>query len=269
MKRPSKNSTKSKKTARNDYITFTGVSDEMGRMHFDFSGPQVLVNGKPATDVKLVRSYKREYKADKIISSISYHSHAPKTTGLMSQWSPDTALIDKFDLLIGIDTNTTLIDEIWVSATSAWITETEWKQKRKSATLTVNRLSRFIELHNQKPSDPEGRGWYSVINFGLESSNILEGSRSIGIIVDSKLGEHEDINARRSGYFSDFLLPAGLSLVYASDAVTDSIANLIIRQCDVSAREVLSSIKDGSTDIKSRWNPDAKSILMKVDDQEP
>ena len=253
--------------ARSDTLAFTVISDENGQAHVDFSGPQVLVNGRPVQDVKVVRSYARSGKKDKIISSINYGSNAPKTTGYMSQWSPANVVVDRFDSLIAVDTNTKFINGVWTSVTAAWVIEPEWKKSIQQGRLNMSLLSCFMELHAEPPVDTEGRGWYTTLHFGLDQQHATITPQSIGLIVDSKLGDHDRINARTLGYFSNHMLPPSFNLVYASDAAADSFLNKMIRQCDKTASDILLSVENGETDV-SGLTPTPR-VLVKVELKKP
>lgn len=61
--------------------------------------------------------------------------------------------------------------------------------------------------------------------------------------MDSALGEHHDINARKIGYYEDNYLPSFATLIYASDASDDNLPNKMIKLCDAQAKKVLASLK--------------------------
>ncbi|WP_141100656.1 hypothetical protein [Roseateles aquatilis] len=245
---------------RSDCLVFSATADENGSILVDWSGQKVLVNGVPAQDVRVERTYPRVDKGAKVVSSFNFGANNPEVTGYTSQWSPHRAALQRFDSLVSVDTNTRLIKGVWVSVTAAWATESGWRGGGNEGGINLNLQCLFLELHASAPLDPEGRGWYSVLNFGLEQNQDRSSDRLIGVIVDSKLGDHGKINDRSLGYFSNFLLPQEFSLVYASDQSADSIVNTMIRLCDKSAGDILAAVEAGEVDISNLTPP----ILLKI-----
>lgn len=67
----------------------------------------------------------------------------------------------------------------------------------------------------------------------------------IGIVIDSHLRDLPRIEARDIPLLDDFFLPEWATLIYASDAASDSIPNILLRNSDKSATAVLKQIERG------------------------
>jgi hypothetical protein len=98
-------------------------------------------------------------------------------------------------------------------------------------------LVSFLILDPSPDQKPEPLGWHLLIRF-LLNSGALQGKR-VGLIVDSELGDHVQINTRKKPYYADQMLPGNIALIYASADKSDTFANHMIKKCDEIARMLL------------------------------
>jgi len=119
----------------------------------------------------------------------------------------------------------------------------------------IRPLSAFLLFDVDANINPEKIGWHLALS-GVDP-NYFHSLKKLGIVVDSALQEHQDINARKVGYYEDHYLPAFASLIYASDASADSLPNKMIKLCNAQATKILANL-----------TPEAiKSIAMRNGDK--
>ncbi len=261
MKSSKKKAKASQKKERSNWISFSAVADESGQIKLDWSGPHFLANGRPVQDATIFSSYARDGKGEKVLSNIDVGDGAISVVDTLARWSPARVVFDHFDTLLAVDTNTKFVNGLWVSTTIALITLPGWNADPQKGKAMVHLHSRFVELNSLKPQDPEGLGWYRVFSSGLSVLRAPYAQNRLGLVVDSKLGEHSEINARSRPYFNDFRLPDGVSLIYASDAANDSIMNALIRQCDKLGSDLLATIEN-ETQPLPKWESGNSYLLV-------
>lgn len=191
-------------------------------------------DGKPLkhTSARVERSYPRE-KGPKILSRI----HLPEESPLLSD--SDRALV-QFDTIFAIDSNTRLIRGHTVSI--AAIILCKWRQKEPVPIIefapTQAMEFRNIDCH------PDLLAWKHFIVKLKETPNFSKIGK-VAIIADSHLGDLAKIEQREQPILDDFYLPEWVSIVYASDAAKDRLANNLLREADKNASFLLNQIENG------------------------
>jgi hypothetical protein len=191
----------------------------------------------PEIDPSSIRrqiTHKREGKDDKILYS------APASDFSMSL-GDFAELKTRFDYLMAVDTNT--LTDIYqgfrVSVCSIYIIKDHLSSV--GSEVQYDHHASFMIFNSDHEAKSEPIGWHLAITQSIEPK-FLNSSR-IGIIVDSELGKHVDINSGKEPYYSDNLLPPSLKLLYASSDKSATYANDMIRLCDTAATLVLDEFK--------------------------
>ena len=151
---------------------------------------------------------------------------------LDTQFSPTKALISQYQNLIAIDTNTQMIDGRRISATIAYIVPRTLSSYEKAIPFVP--LCGYIILDVIQEVNPEKIGWHLILTRHI-NSNHFQAGRRLGVVVDTELGSHGEMNARKTAYYESHMLPSYASLIYASDASGDELPNHMIRHCDSAA----------------------------------
>jgi hypothetical protein len=150
-------------------------------------------------------------------------------------------VLERFGLLLAIDTNTARLGNTTVSVTCIvqgnYIdfgpkVVAHWEPKQ------------ILEFRNVS-GPPENVAWQVVIE-DIGASLSLAAVPTIGIIVDSDLGRIPAYNARELPLFGNFFLPPKFELLYASsDTGSEFVANKMIARADQASRALLRQIVDG------------------------
>ncbi|MFP3924541.1 hypothetical protein [Pseudomonas sp. W5-36] len=152
----------------------------------------------------------------------------------------------KFDYLLAADTNTIADrngpirhDGYIVSAcTVVFIAEPlqDW-----TVEALIQPLTSYLILDSGPDTNPELLGWHLALTKHTDTPFLH--TQRLGLVVDSELGKHIDINARRLPYYADHLLPGNTSLIYAKSDSLDTIANHMLRYCDTVSDQILEQFK--------------------------
>ncbi|UVM56765.1 hypothetical protein LOY37_04060 [Pseudomonas sp. B21-012] len=180
-------------------------------------------------------SHPRDNGKDKIISSIPVDGFDYLNGDFLARMQR------QFDYVIAVDTNTSKerIDGLKVSACLiCCIAEPLVKIKDQ---IKYEHLAAYLILDTGNEGNAERIGWHLVTTVHLNTP-YLKGKR-IGIVTDSELGEHIDINARTKPYYQEHFLPANMSLVYARDK-GDNFTNKMIQMNDTNGRHFMKFVKE-------------------------
>ena len=175
-------------------------------------------------------THKREGKDDKVLYSAPANDFSLSLTDFGE-------LKTRFDFLMAVDTNT--LDEIHqgyrVSACSIYVVRE--RLDSVGSELRYEHHASYLILNTDHEAKSEPIGWHLAI--GLSITPAFIASSRIGIIVDSELGKHLDINAGREPYYGSHLLPSTLKFLYASSDKSATFANGMIKFCDAAATTTL------------------------------
>ncbi|WP_219094941.1 hypothetical protein [Pseudomonas sp. UMAB-40] len=186
------------------------------------------------TSLRSQISYARG-KSDKVLTSSPVDSFAALDKSFIDR------MREQFDYLIAVDTNTELerIDGYKVSACCiccivdplAVVTEP----------IKYEHLAAYLILDSGDEGNAELLGWHLVATVHINTPFLR--TQRVGVIVDSELGDHVAINARTKPYYKNHMLPANMTLVYASDAATETFINAMIKLNDKNANGLIKAVK--------------------------
>ncbi|MBD9501079.1 hypothetical protein IB256_09840 [Pseudomonas sp. PDM17] len=179
-------------------------------------------------------THKRDGKDDKILYS------APVTD--FSLLSTDfSELQQRFHYLMAVDTNT--LNEIHqgyrVSACCIYVVKEPLQVL--SSEIPYQHHASYLILNSDHQAKSEPIGWHLAITRSIPGDFIQ--SNRIGMIVDSELGKHVDINAHKEPYYETTYLPPTMQLIYASSDKSATFANDMIRNCDSGAKMLLNEFQ--------------------------
>ncbi|MCQ2996044.1 hypothetical protein NLO95_18240 [Pseudomonas syringae] len=203
---------------------------------FDENGRLTIPELDPGSIQRRI-TYEREGKREKVV----YAAPAEDFTQDKSQWGE---VVRRFDYLMAVDTNTLkeLPNGIRVSVC------TVFGFSNAIALLGKNDHSKHLESYlicdtnTDFAISHEPIGWHLAVT--RSAMSFIQGGKRVGLITDHDLGGIADYNSGRSPYFSDFVLPDTIALLYASSDKTDNFANILIRECDRGATKILEKVKD-------------------------
>jgi len=142
-------------------------------------------------------------------------------------FSNASLILRNFDCLCVIDTNTRKIRDRIISVSFAclglWSNAEEYTSFRFWPEL-------FIDSMDYKEK-PERFAWYKVIEL-IKNGPDYDGQKTFGIIVDSELGEISAINSRDVPLYQNYYLPSQIQLVFASSDKSDTVQNIMMKECD-------------------------------------
>jgi hypothetical protein len=177
-------------------------------------------------------------------------SQYPRTKGpkvlsaspmLMDQplyYAPDYNLLP-YDTILAVDSNTRTIKGIEVSVAS--IVACRWRVRDLPSPIADVGPTQAIELRGTT-CHPDLIAWKHVLK-GVGDNPEFKPEGKLALIVDSHLGDLEDVQARRKPILGDFYLPEWATLFYASDAAADSFVNKVLRTADKHSRELLDQLE--------------------------
>lgn len=225
------------KLPRNDYIygSTAGVVSTLTFTVDPATGAASIAEVDPSTITRRL-THKREGKDDKVIYS------APADDFSLSLGHFDE-LKRRFDYLIAVDTNTRkkLATQESYAISASCIYYISEPIHTLVSQINYQHLASYIILDRNIQAKHESLGWHLAIMRHV-AHPVLRTSR-IGIIVDSELGKHLEINSRKVAYYSDHYLPENVTLLYASGERTDTFANGMIKHCDSCANTILDEME--------------------------
>jgi hypothetical protein len=194
---------------------------------------------------------------ENVSTSVSYHrakkpkivTKIPQTTA-QAQMTP-YSFLQHFDVVFAIDTNTRRIGNDLHSVAAMSILEIREITRKPTGDLSevkvnMNMFGALIRGKNI-PGNPESWFWQVAIEEGIKKlyPKYSEELR-IGLVVDSNVGNLEQLNSRELAIHEDYFLPKNLTLIYASaDTGTDYVLNKLIKICDREAELQLNLIEKG------------------------
>jgi hypothetical protein len=227
---------KPQKKPRNHTVTFDmGKPVSVNGFYFDQkSGLVTLLNdGNQLLPESVIveKSYARQNKANKILNA------APANP--LQVFANPNRILEQFDELFAVDTNTRLIKSRRVSVTGIVAGTNEFLPEHTAIRF---RPIKCFEFHNVE-GKPENLAWKEVIEAIRQAPNYKE-QRKRALIVDSDLGAIPAYNNRELPIYQDFLLPAEFTLIYASsDVGSENIANRMLSMADKVSSVILNGLE--------------------------
>lgn len=149
--------------------------------------------------------------------------------------------LSRYDQIIGIDTNTIVINDTKVSIGIACCLIHEVAEDFNGWGFTP--IPNPFPLVYSGNIKIENYNWRELMNYILLHQD-YKANHLIGIIVDSDLENLSNYNQRSLPIINNFYLPPNFELIYASDKAMDSPLNGLIKHCHKLANAILSRIKD-------------------------
>jgi hypothetical protein len=166
------------------------------------------------------------------------------------QLDSNQALIKNHDILAAVDTNTRIISDLQISVTG--IVRGVLVHDSQAGTHVIAFRTPFCLEFVDISGSPEKMGWAMAVHELVARSELHPGA-SVGLIVDSHLGELPAFNAREVPLTDDFLLPKGIEMIYASsDVGREYGANMLIQQADRASTLVLDYLEEGRAVLKRK-----------------
>lgn len=172
-------------------------------------------------------------------------------SGPALQIDPNEALINNYDLLVAVDTNTRLVQDQKISVTGIVI-----------GNFVVDPLTGSTAVAFQTPyclefvdiiGNPEHKGWVMALR-QLQKDDFLGTEGRIALIVDSDLSNLPEFNSRNIPITDDFHLPEPIDLVYASsDTGNEYCANKLLRMADRVSNRVLDYLNAGKAPLNRNY----------------
>lgn len=206
----------------------------------------MMVNYYPQTDeieivdaergsTRIERNYERNSGKPKVVSSIPSDGR--------TFFTAERALFS-YDCVIAVDTNTRVIFGKRCGVCVSYFTP-QTPAKCDSNRVPFICLAAYLIVGIREDVNPEQIGWHLMLTKHLNSSRTPD--QRIAMVVDSELGSHREINDRKKGYYMNNMLPAQLTMVYASsDADNETLGGKMIRMCDGVATKVFDQLETKS-----------------------
>lgn len=209
-------------------------------------------NQKPLRPEKsiLERSYERT-KGPKVLTQI------PTSPTNSLTLSPDLALT-KYDTIFAIDTNTRKLHGRMVSVAALVL----GKWTRAPDLKLCFAPTQALEFHDCD-CHPDLLALKHVI-MQIENDPRRSTAGNIAFIIDSHLGNFEKIISRQIPILDECYFPKWANLIYASDAASDSISNILLRASDHAANSLLQQIESGAGHLVSQEESPAHASYFRV-----
>ena len=231
-----KNRNQKNSKPRSDWICaeLNGVVD-----HFSFAydpiTDSIRFDNNRLNSSHLVRSYERDSGKDKIVTSVQSKNGDVTFNQL-------TFLKNNFDHLVAVDTNQMKYPEGNIAVTFAYYVPDVLSNYGNRVPFFPFVGYAMIDVDPR--INPEVLGWNLVIQSQLGS--ITAQRRRIGLVVDSELDKVDRFNSGELPYIGTEKLPKHVQLIYASDAVSDTIYNQMLRYChkvsNLAKKEIVNKI---------------------------
>lgn len=230
-----KNRKKGQATIPRDHYVYGHTLDKVSSLtvEVDPVTQKISIREFDPSSIRRQVTYARQGKDDKVLYSAPADDFS-MSLDLVSE------LKARFDYLMAVDTNT--LNDIHqgyrVSACSIYAVKDHLSSLSDES--HYGHHATFLILNTDHQAKSEPIGWHLAITRSL---NPLVQRQRIGVIVDSELGKHIDINAGREPYYATSNLPPNLKFLYASSDGSATFANAMIRSCDATAKAVLNEFK--------------------------
>ncbi len=153
--------------------------------------------------------------------------------------------LSSFDFVIGVDTNTKIIDSEAVSASGILhcVVQQTPEPTKYNVIFTLHGALLFRNCPTDLPS--EKFGWMMIMQ-NINHNPLNKGKR-YALITDHDLGSHIPFNNKEIPFFRDIYLHDNFTLMYGrGDGPKENLLNYLVLECDKQSTNVLKAIeKDG------------------------
>ena len=213
-------------------------------VQYDFETDRLEIVGAIAGSAKTERRYERPSGKAKVVTSVPSNGR--------SAFDAKRALLT-YDWAFAVDTNSSeILGNRCAVCFSHYV---QLPPRGFDGDLLWRPLGAFLITGVAEGVNPERIGWFLTLS---SITPHLAHLGQVAMVVDSELGLHREINARRIGYYESQLLPENVTLVYASaDTDKNTLQGVLIRACDRNSRTLLDEIKKRETlERVSPWTLD-------------
>jgi hypothetical protein len=221
---------------RKEVITATTVDNTTSiTISFDPQTNSLVIHEADPKTVKSNISYDRASGKEK------YLNISPSGKESVS-FNPTTNLINNFDHLCAIDTNTKIINSRKISITVVYHVPELLKLHANKIPYVY--LCSYLIADVKETINPEIIGWHLFFKHKIQS-NYFQNGRRLALVVDCQLDNHDKINSRNYPYYKEHILPPYATLVYASsDTGTEYLPNKMLAFSDKASNQLLKYFED-------------------------
>lgn len=229
---------------RDDYV-YGQAAEKVSQLTITFdSEGRVTIHEIDPGSIRRQITHVRKGKDDKVLFS------APANDFSLVRGHFDE-LKTRFDYLLAADTNT-IRDRHGparfggYTASACTIAVIADPLQSLTSEIQFQPLCSYLILDSAAEAKLEPLGWHLALSRHTNTPFLR--SQRLGLIVDSELGKHLDINSRKVPYYADYVLPSNTALIYASGDKSEMFANQMLKYCDNIAGQVLGQFKLKSLD---------------------
>lgn len=208
-----------KSRAHETFVQFDVAANHGGSVSVEF-GPRGSITSKQATrgTFKSVTTYVRASGKEKVVFS----QQGETEFAFLAQ---SQQLLSSFDCIAALDAGTVQVGDVKVSTACLALS---------SSSLAYGELT--FDLYKFAFFDVPDQVNPEMVALDLALHHILNtkiaDQQRIGIVMDTELGAHNQINTRAISYLGSSFLPEGVRLIYASADTGQGPAHDLIKICD-------------------------------------
>lgn len=241
MKKDKKN--RSTKKPVTNFVHLQAKRNDQGFVSFEFGGNgQVSCPEAIEGSVSSYSSYKKVSGKEKVVvkspssgkSGFQYQRHNLKAN---------------YDVIAGIDTNDYVVSGRKISIASSFFSSALLKDDFDAMRFEL--LPAFIISDIKMDINSEIIGWHLFFNYIVPLLDINSEKR-LGLVVDSELGKHAQINKREVAYYRGCQLPQNIGLIYASGERGTDLPNKLVNDCDAASKALYRQIINGELNIPAK-----------------
>jgi hypothetical protein len=142
-----------------------------------------------------------------------------------------------YDRYMAVDTSYKKFGENYMCVAAALCSDHSFRHTKATDEVSLRVYPRECFL-SRRGINPERYGWKIMIE-ALIKTREFDPNLSYGVIVDSDLDSLPKINSRETSILDDFVLPANISMIYASADSAETFLNKLIKETDRIAKRSL------------------------------
>lgn len=226
-----KKSDKSRQRIDSVYGTVNVGDDRTVTVYYDRDTDRIEIVNAEEGSTKTERRYERASGKPKVVSSIP--------SGQTSAFDAKRALFT-YDWAVAIDTNEFRSGDHRCAVCFSYYAQLP--PYGFDGQIAYLPLGAFLIWGVAESTKSEPIGWHLTLTHDLALHRLHMGK--IAIIVDSELSRHQAINTHQIGYYAQHILPANLTMVYASaDIDKETLQGVMIRTCDRNASLIIEELQ--------------------------
>lgn len=249
---------------RNYKISFTSEGIKNARLSFDISEGKITLkeNENPITKGFQKETYKQGKNKERIQSS--HEIPASKYAKIHEFYT-----FSKYDLVIATDTTPCNVEGQNISVACLFVFNAT--EEGKNLRLRHIQPLIFFEFWHDSEKIPENVVWKEICERTFFASNKKEAKPSVLVITDCDQRDHAEYNKGIKPIVSDYFLPDGFTLMFATEDTLTDLSNQIIRRCDRLSRRIADLLRKKelqlSEKVKKVDNPFYSHFRMFFDEK--